>query len=183
MKSSLTCLLLFCFFLNRKSPNKTSSILFPPFKTSSYWKVLFYRHSRPTCIISWPWTPDRLLAPFLTRSRTCPPKPQVIPTGEKHRIGRTHRRTLHFRTFHDVCRHRRHDRIQPTELYAERITPGTTGVGNGFIGGTPGSLQLWKEIKEGNIRSESFSLKRQMGSLIQHTQDLCRTSRCLPFMQ
>lgn len=31
-------------------------------------------------------------------------------------------------------------------------------VGNGFIGGTPGSLQLWKEIKEGNIRSESFSL-------------------------
>ena len=31
-------------------------------------------------------------------------------------------------------------------------------VGTGFIGGTPGSLQLWKEIKEGNIRSESFSL-------------------------
>ena len=31
-------------------------------------------------------------------------------------------------------------------------------VGTGFIGGTPGSLQLWKEIKEGNIHAGSFNL-------------------------
>ena len=31
-------------------------------------------------------------------------------------------------------------------------------VGTGFIGGTPGSLQLWKEIKAGDIRAGGFSL-------------------------
>ena len=31
-------------------------------------------------------------------------------------------------------------------------------VGTGFIGGTPGSLQLWKEIKTGNIRAGGFDL-------------------------
>lgn len=31
-------------------------------------------------------------------------------------------------------------------------------VGTGFIGGTPGSLQLWKEIKAGNIRAGGFDL-------------------------
>lgn len=31
-------------------------------------------------------------------------------------------------------------------------------VATGFIGGTPGSLQLWDEIKQGNIRAGSFDL-------------------------
>ena len=31
-------------------------------------------------------------------------------------------------------------------------------VGTGFIGGTPGSLQLWKDIKAGNIRAGGFDL-------------------------
>ena len=31
-------------------------------------------------------------------------------------------------------------------------------VGTGFIGGTPGSLQLWEEIKAGNIRAGGFDL-------------------------
>lgn len=30
--------------------------------------------------------------------------------------------------------------------------------GDGYIGGVPGSKQLWKEIKEGNINAEGFSL-------------------------
>ena len=31
-------------------------------------------------------------------------------------------------------------------------------VGTGFIGGTPGSLQLWKDIKAGKIRAGGFDL-------------------------
>lgn len=31
-------------------------------------------------------------------------------------------------------------------------------VGTGFIGGTPGSIKLWQEIKEGNIKAGSFNL-------------------------
>lgn len=51
--------------------------------------------------------PDRLLAPFLREAGLQPKAPQLHQLG-KYRIGRTYRRTLFIRTFHDVCRHRRY---------------------------------------------------------------------------
>ena len=70
----------FLLFLNRKSPNKTSSILFP-LQDIKLLESPFYRHSRPTCIISWPWTLTGCL-PLSYAKPDLPPKPQVIPTGK-----------------------------------------------------------------------------------------------------
>ena len=115
MKSSLTCLLLFCFFLTGKAQTRQAVSYFP-LQDIKLLESPFLQAQQTDLHYIMAMNPDRLLAPFFRHARL-----------GKHRIGRTHRRTLHFRTFHDVCRHRRHDRIQPTELYAERITPGTTG--------------------------------------------------------
>ena len=46
--------------------------------------------------------------------------------------------------------------IQPYML--NELHRAQQAVGTGFIGGTPGSLQLWKEIKAGNIRAGGFDL-------------------------
>ena len=68
--------------------------------------------------------PDRLSAPFLREAGLTPKAPKLYQLGE-YRTGRSHRRTLPFRTFHDVCRHRRYGDIPPSQLYAQRTTPCT----------------------------------------------------------
>lgn len=68
--------------------------------------------------------PDRLSPSFPSRSRTDTQSPKLYQLGE-YRTGRSHRRTLPFRTFHDVCRHRRYGDIPPPQLYAQRTTPCT----------------------------------------------------------
>ena len=119
MKSSLTCLLLFCFFLTGKAQTRQAVSYFP-LQDIKLLESPFLQAQQTDLHYIMAMNPDRLLAPFLREAGLAPKAPSYTNWENTGLDG-------HIRTFHDVCRHRRHDRIQPTELYAERITPGTTG--------------------------------------------------------
>ena len=101
--------------------------------------------------------PDRLSAPFLREAGLTPKAPSYTNwenTGLDGHIGGHYISALSmmYAATGDTTVYNRLNYML-NELHRAQ-----QAVGNGFIGGTPGSLQLWKEIKEGSIRPESFSL-------------------------
>lgn len=102
-------------------------------------------------------SPDRLLAPFLREAGLKPKAPSYTNwenTGLDGHIGGHYLSALslmYAATGDTVIYHRLNYML--SELRRAQKT-----VGTGFIGGTPGSLQLWKEIKEGKIRAGGFDL-------------------------
>lgn len=101
--------------------------------------------------------PDRLLAPFLREAGLTPKAPSYTNwenTGLDGHIGGHYLSALAmmYAATGDTAVYNRLDYML-NELYRAQ-----QAVGTGFIGGTPGSLQLWKEIKAGNIRPGSFDL-------------------------
>ena len=124
MKSPLTCLLLFCFLLAGKAQTRQAVSYFP-LQDIKLLESPFLQAQQTDLHYIMAMNPDRLLAPFLREAGLAPEAPSYTNwehTGLDGHIGGHNI----FRTFHDVCRYRRHDRIQPAELYAERIAPGTT---------------------------------------------------------
>ena len=101
--------------------------------------------------------PDRLLAPFLREAGLTPKAPSYTNwenTGLDGHIGGHYLSALSmmYAATGDTAVYNRLNYMLD-ELYRAQQT-----VGTGFIGGTPGSLQLWKEIKAGNIRAGGFDL-------------------------
>lgn len=101
--------------------------------------------------------PDRLLAPFLREAGLTPKAPSYTNwenTGLDGHIGGHYLSALSmmYAATGDTAVYNRLNYML-NELHRAQQT-----VGTGFIGGTPGSLQLWKEIKAGNIRAGSFDL-------------------------
>lgn len=101
--------------------------------------------------------PDRLLAPFLREAGLAPKAPSYTNwenTGLDGHIGGHYLSALsmmYAATGDTAVYHRLNYMLN--ELHRTQ-----QAVGTGFIGGTPGSLQLWKEIKQGNIRAGGFDL-------------------------
>lgn len=101
--------------------------------------------------------PDRLLAPFLREAGLTPKAPSYTNwenTGLDGHIGGHYLSALSmmYAATGDTTVYNRLNYML-NELHRAQET-----VGTGFIGGTPGSLQLWKEIKAGNIRAGGFDL-------------------------
>lgn len=101
--------------------------------------------------------PDRLLAPFLREAGLTPKAPSYTNwenTGLDGHIGGHYLSALSlmYAATGDTAVYNRLNYML-NELHRAQQT-----VGTGFIGGTPGSLQLWKEIKAGNIRAGGFDL-------------------------
>ena len=101
--------------------------------------------------------PDRLLAPFLREAGLTPKAPSYTNwenTGLDGHIGGHYLSALSmmYAATGDTTVYNRLNYMLD-ELYRAQ-----QAVGTGFIGGTPGSLQLWKEIKAGNIRAGGFDL-------------------------
>lgn len=101
--------------------------------------------------------PDRLLAPFLREAGLTPKAPSYTNwenTGLDGHIGGHYLSALSlmYAATGDTAVHNRLNYML-NELHRAQ-----QAVGTGFIGGTPGSLQLWKDIKAGNIRAGGFDL-------------------------
>ena len=101
--------------------------------------------------------PDRLLAPFLREAGLTPKAPSYTNwenTGLDGHIGGHYISALSmmYAATGDTAIYNRLNYML-NELHRAQ-----QAVGTGFIGGTPGSLQLWKEIKAGNIRAGGFDL-------------------------
>ena len=99
--------------------------------------------------------PDRLLAPFLREAGLTPKAPSYTNwenTGLDGHIGGHYLSALSMM----------YAATGDTAVYnclnymLNELHRAQQAVGTGFIGGTPGSLQLWKEIKAGNIRAGGF---------------------------
>lgn len=101
--------------------------------------------------------PDRLLAPFLREAGLTPKASSYTNwenTGLDGHIGGHYLSALsmmYAATGDTAVYHR-------LNYMLAELNRAQKAVGTGFIGGTPGSLQLWKEIKAGNIRAGGFDL-------------------------
>ena len=101
--------------------------------------------------------PDRLLAPFLREAGLTSKAPSYTNwenTGLDGHIGGHYLSALSmmYAATGDTAVYNRLNYML-NELHRAQ-----QAVGTGFIGGTPGSLQLWKDIKAGNIRAGGFDL-------------------------
>ncbi|MDR0982988.1 MAG: glycoside hydrolase family 127 protein [Culturomica sp.] len=101
--------------------------------------------------------PDRLLAPFLREAGLQPKAPSYTNwenTGLDGHIGGHYLSALAmmYAATGDTAVYNRLNYML-NELHRAQ-----QAVGTGFIGGTPGSLPLWKDIKAGNIRPGGFDL-------------------------
>lgn len=101
--------------------------------------------------------PDRLLAPFLREAGLTPKAPSYTNwenTGLDGHIGGHYLSALAmmYAATGDTAVHRR------LQYMLDELHRAQQAVGTGFIGGTPGSLKLWQEIKAGNIRAGGFDL-------------------------
>ena len=100
--------------------------------------------------------PDRLLAPFLREAGLTPKAPSYTNwenTGLDGHIGGHYLSALSmYAAPGDTAVYNRLNYML-NELHRAQ-----QAVGTGFIGGTPNSLQLWKDIKAGNIRAGGFDL-------------------------
>ncbi len=101
--------------------------------------------------------PDRLLAPFLREAGLTPKAPSYTNwenTGLDGHIGGHYLSALSmmYAATGDTAVYNRLNYML-NELHRAQ-----QAVGTGFIGGTPNSLQLWKDIKAGKIRAGGFDL-------------------------
>ena len=101
--------------------------------------------------------PDRLSAPFLREAGLTPKAPSYTNwenTGLDGHIGGHYISALSmmYAATGDTAVYNR------LNYMLDELHRAQQAVGTGFIGGTPGSLQLWKEIKTGNIRAGGFDL-------------------------
>ena len=156
MKSPLTCLLLFCFLLAGKAQTRQAVSYFP-LQDIKLLESPFLQAQQTDLHYIMAMNPDRLLAPFLREAGLAPKAPSYTNwenTGLDGHIGGHYLSALsmmYAATGDTAIYHRLNYMLN--ELHRAQ-----QAVGTGFIGGTPGSLQLWKEIKAGDIRAGGFSL-------------------------
>lgn len=156
MKSSLTCLLLFFFLLTGKAQTRQEVSYFP-LQDVKLLESPFLQAQQTDLHYIMAMNPDKLFAPFLREAGLTPKAPSYTNwenTGLDGHIGGHYISALSmmYAATGDTTVYNRLNYMLD-ELYRAQ-----QAVGTGFIGGTPGSLQLWKEIKEGNIHAGSFNL-------------------------
>ena len=153
MKLTLTYLLLFFSLLTGKAQNQPQVTYFP-LQDVKLLESPFLQAQQTDLHYILAMEPDRLLAPFLREAGLAPKAPSYTNwenTGLDGHIGGHYISALSmmYASTGDTAVYNRLNYMLHRAQQA---------VGTGFIGGTPGSLQLWKEIKEGNIRAGGFDL-------------------------
>lgn len=156
MKSTLTYLLLFCFLATGKAQTQQEVSYFP-LQSVELLESPFLQAQQTDLQYILAMEPDRLLAPFLREAGLTPKAPSYTNwenTGLDGHIGGHYISALSmmYAATGDTAIYNRLNYML-NELHRAQ-----QAVGTGFIGGTPGSLQLWKEIKAGNIRAGGFDL-------------------------
>ncbi len=157
MKSILiTYQFLFCFLLTGKAQTQQKVSYFP-LQDVKLLESPFLQAQQTDLHYIMAMEPDRLLAPFLREAGLTPKAPSYTNwenTGLDGHIGGHYISALSmmYAATGDTAIYNRLNYML-AELHRAQ-----QAVGTGFIGGTPGSLQLWKEIKAGNIRAGGFDL-------------------------
>lgn len=157
MKSILiTYLFFFCFLLTGKAQTQQEVSYFP-LQDVKLLESPFLQAQQTDLHYIMAMEPDRLLAPFLREAGLTPKAPSYTNwenTGLDGHIGGHYISALSmmYAATGDTAIYNRLNYML-NELHRAQ-----QAVGTGFIGGTPGSLQLWKEIKAGNIRAGGFDL-------------------------
>lgn len=157
MKSTLiTSLFLFCFLFTGKAQTQQEVSYFP-LQDVKLLESPFLQAQQTDLHYIMAMEPDRLLAPFLREAGLTPKAPSYTNwenTGLDGHIGGHYISALSmmYAATGDTAIYNRLNYML-NELHRAQ-----QAVGTGFIGGTPGSLQLWKEIKAGNIRAGGFDL-------------------------
>lgn len=157
MKTTLiTYLFLFCFLLTGKAQTQQEVSYFP-LQDVKLLESPFLQAQQTDLHYIMAMEPDRLLAPFLREAGLTPKAPSYTNwenTGLDGHIGGHYISALSmmYAATGDTAIYNRLNYML-NELHRAQQS-----VGTGFIGGTPGSLQLWKEIKAGNIRAGGFDL-------------------------
>lgn len=152
----ITSLFLFCFLLTGKAQTQQEVSYFP-LQDVKLLEGPFLQAQQTDLHYILAMEPDRLLAPFLREAGLTPKAPSYTNwenTGLDGHIGGHYLSALSmmYASTGDTAIYHRLDYML-NELHRAQ-----QAVGTGFIGGTPGSLQLWKEIKAGNIRAGGFDL-------------------------
>lgn len=157
MKSILTTyLFLFGFLLTGKAQTQQEVSYFP-LQDVKLLESPFLQAQQTDLHYILAMEPDRLLAPFLREAGLTPKAPSYTNwenTGLDGHIGGHYISALSmmYAATGDTAVYNRLNYML-AELHRAQ-----QAIGTGFIGGTPGSLQLWKEIKAGNIRAGGFDL-------------------------
>ncbi|KXT54253.1 glycoside hydrolase family 127 protein [Bacteroides intestinalis] len=149
-------LFLFCFLLTGKAQTQQEVSYFP-LQDVKLLESPFLQAQQTDLHYIMAMEPDRLLAPFLREAGLTPKAPSYTNwenTGLDGHIGGHYISALSmmYAATGDTAIYNRLNYML-NELHRAQ-----QAVGTGFIGGTPGSLQLWKEIKAGNIRAGGFDL-------------------------
>lgn len=152
----ITYLFLFCFLLTGKAQIQQEVSYFP-LQDVKLLESPFLQAQQTDLHYIMAMEPDRLLAPFLREAGLTPKAPSYTNwenTGLDGHIGGHYISALSmmYAATGDTAIYNRLNYML-NELHRAQ-----QAVGTGFIGGTPGSLQLWKEIKAGNIRAGGFDL-------------------------
>lgn len=157
MKSTLiTSLFLFSFLLTGKAQTQQEVSYFP-LQDVKLLESPFLQAQQTDLHYIMAMEPDRLLAPFLREAGLTPKASSYTNwenTGLDGHIGGHYISALSmmYAATGDTAIYNRLNYML-NELHRAQ-----QAVGTGFIGGTPGSLQLWEEIKAGNIRAGGFDL-------------------------
>lgn len=157
MKSTLiTSLFLFSFLFTGKAQTQQEVSYFP-LQDVKLLESPFLQAQQTDLHYIMAMEPDRLLAPFLREAGLTPKASSYTNwenTGLDGHIGGHYISALSmmYAATGDTAIYNRLNYML-AELHRAQQT-----VGTGFIGGTPGSLQLWEEIKAGNIRAGGFDL-------------------------
>lgn len=157
MKSTLiTSLFLFSFLFTGKAQTQQEVSYFP-LQDVKLLESPFLQAQQTDLHYIMAMEPDRLLAPFLREAGLTPKASSYTNwenTGLDGHIGGHYISALSmmYAATGDTAIYNRLNYML-NELHRAQ-----QAVGTGFIGGTPGSLQLWKEIKAGNIRAGGFDL-------------------------
>ncbi|MBS6237225.1 MAG: glycoside hydrolase family 127 protein [Bacteroides sp.] len=157
MKSTLiTSLFLFSFLFTGKAQTQQEVSYFP-LQDVKLLESPFLQAQQTDLHYIMAMEPDRLIAPFLREAGLTPKAPSYTNwenTGLDGHIGGHYISALSmmYAATGDTAIYNRLNYML-NELHRAQ-----QAVGTGFIGGTPGSLQLWKEIKAGNIRAGGFDL-------------------------
>lgn len=157
MKTSLLLVLLLLFATQTKAQTQTQKVqpfsledvrlLDGPFKQAQQTDLKYILAMEP----------DRLLAPYLREAGLQPKAPSYTNwenTGLDGHIGGHYLSALSMM----YASTGNQEIKQRLDYMIRELKRCQDAVGTGFMGGTPGSLQLWKEIKEGNIRAGGFDL-------------------------
>lgn len=108
--------------------------------------------------------PDRLLAPYLREAGLTPKAPSYTNwenTGLDGHIGGHYISALSmmYASLSPTSSGEEKQKVKERLDYmVNELKQCQEAVGTGFIGGTPGSIPMWQEIKEGKIRAGGFDL-------------------------